>query len=340
MFAHDTDLAKQFSESPSNKQPTDAMSLAYDSALNSAIAALQGKFVESAAMSEDAIDKMVVFHRQFENETSSRLPAITIEERLVLNTVLGLDAPLSTTYEQANVVFKLGQFLNRDKIKLGVSESVARYHLNSDLQREDLRSRDILKDLRDRLLLEAEHSLLGRILPLRDYKPSSHNDYAAMIRLQDIEDKIQTADDSLSGALLDQASLQEKPLDIKSIQNLIRPNEALVMHNGISEFGLVTICIESDRWTVKLRKLEPGQIKQLDGDEKLLSAAVHSPNEPSPDLDASTPNWPAESSYRLFDSFFGDVQNCLEGKTHILLATDADYFALPWNALLTSPSPR
>jgi hypothetical protein len=36
---------------------------------------------------------------------------------------------------------------------------------------------------------------------------------------------------------------------------------------------------------------------------------------------------------------FGGVKDCLQGTKHILLATDPDFFSVPWNALLTASPP-
>jgi CHAT domain-containing protein len=96
--------------------------------------------------------------------------------------------------------------------------------------------------------------------------------------------------------------------------------------------GLVTACITSENITFNVQKLDAAEQQQFTIDEKLLSAAVHSTNQPSADLDSE---FPAQSSYRLYQIFFGSVGTCLKNKDHILLATDPDFFALPWNAMLT-----
>ena len=86
---------------------------------------------------------------------------------------------------------------------MGLSERVARQELNSDLQREDIRTRDRLKDLRDRIMNEATDTLFARILPIRDYTAVQNNDFGYLIRLEDIEDKIANANDQLRQSVPD-----------------------------------------------------------------------------------------------------------------------------------------
>jgi CHAT domain-containing protein len=168
--------------------------------------------------------------------------------------------------------------------------------------------------------------------------PVKNNDFGYLIRLEDIEDKIANADDQLRDSVPG-LSIQngDKPIELNVIQRYIRPNEALLLHIVVSGIGLVTTCIDSNSWALNFTTLDQPEIKQLIIDEKLLSASVHGTHEPSSTLDA---NFPAESSYRLYKLFFGGVEACLTNKTHILLATDADFFALPWNALLTEAPPQ
>ena len=49
--------------------------------------------------------------------------------------------------------------------------------------------------------------------------------------------------------------------------------------------------------------------------------------------------FPFESANRLFRFFFGASNGCTTGKAHILLATDPDLFAEPWNAFVTDLPP-
>ena len=96
----------------------------------------------------------------------------------------------------------------------------------------------------------------------------------------------------------------------------------------------VTTCVTSDGWTFSSSETSVSEWRQLAADEKLVSAAVRGTYSPSRELDST---FPTSSSYDLYRAFFGDVETCLRGKTHILLATDPDFFSIPWNALLTKP---
>jgi hypothetical protein len=246
--------------------------------------------------------------------------------------MLGINSPHISTSEQANTLFKLEQFLNRDKVKLGLNERAARQELRSDLQREDIRTRDRLKDLRSRIMNEAVGTLFARIMPIRTYTPVHNNDFGFLIRLEDIEDKIANANDQLRHSVPDSPDEStDDPKGLHAIQKLIKPNEALLLHVFVGGIGLVTTCVDSSNWTFDFAAFDQPQLMQMIIDEKLVSAAVHGTHEPSALLDSS---FPAESSHRLYRLLFGGAEACLKGKTHILLATDADLFALPWNAFV------
>jgi CHAT domain-containing protein len=261
---------------------------------------------------------------------------VTIEERAILALILASNVPHISTVYQADALFKLAQYLNRDKEKLGVNERVSVRQLNSDLQREDIRTRDRLKDLRERMLDDATTSLLARVLPIRPYTVVQNVDFGSLLRLEDIEDKITNADEQLRRTVPDFSSQgADRLVDLSEAQRLLRSNEALVLHNvGV---GLVTTCINSDTWTFKYTPLTKSDTQQRSIDEKLLMAAVHGTNQPSADLDSS---FPAESAYQTYQLFLGGLEGCLKGRNHILLATDPDFFALPWNALLVEPAPK
>jgi CHAT domain-containing protein len=255
-----------------------------------------------------------------------------MEERLILSAILAKNSQHIATYSEANSLFKLAQFLNRDKGKLGLNESALRQELKSDLRREDYRTRDRLSDLRDEVMDQATQSLLGRILPIRGYVHVTDNDYGFLLRLEDIEDKIASANDQLEQSDPEFFKRRvDSPINLSVIQQLIQPSEALVIHNIVTGIGLVTTCVDSKNWTFNFAKFEKSAIQQLMIDEKLVSAAVHGTHEPSATLDSS---FPVSNSHRLYQLFFGGIEACLNGKTHILLATDADFFSLPWNALL------
>jgi hypothetical protein len=92
---------------------------------------------------------------------------------------------------------RVGQYLNRDKAKLGLAARAIRENFEFDLEREEARTRDRVQDLRDKLMDQAVDSLLGRILPLRSYTPSEKNDQPFIMRLEYLEDKIDRVDDQI-----------------------------------------------------------------------------------------------------------------------------------------------
>jgi CHAT domain-containing protein len=116
---------------------------------------------------------------------------------------------------------------------------------------------------------------------------------------------------------------------------LLRPSEALVLHAAAGGSGLVTTCITSTGWTFHVKALDKLALQQFVMDEKLLSAAVRGTHRPSVALDTS---FPTDASHRLYQTLLGGIEQCLRDKSHILLATDPDFFSLPWNALLAKPA--
>jgi len=185
---------------------------------------------------------------------------------------------------------------------------------------------------------ETSDALLSLILPIRPHSPSKNNDYAALSRLEEIEDKIATADEQLNRTapnFFERSA--ESAIDLHRTMRLLRPNEAIVVHAYAGYEGLVTTCINSESWTFYVQALDASGLQRLAIDSKLLLAAVHGTHEPSSVLDAG---FPSESAHHLFKVYFGGIEACLNGKTHILLATDPDLFALPWNALLTTEAPE
>ena len=177
-------------------------------------------------------------------------------------------------------------------------------------------------------------------MPIHAHQIVANQDFSYLIRLEDIEDKIDTADQIIKSTIgsTGPQSLDE-PLELAAAQRLLKPDETLVIHNIMTGLGLVTQCIDNNQWNYRISMLSKDEISQLTADTKLLSTAVHNSDQPSAKLDAS-PSFPAESSYRLFKLFFAGAGECLSGKDHVLLATDADFFSIPWNALLTAQPPR
>jgi CHAT domain-containing protein len=336
LLSDDPERADQLLGSANPVAGQDGQYESYVVALKSLIAARRNRFDESIALSRTALDKIVSFHNSFENESASYLPAISIPERAVLATISGFSASHVESYDNANAVFRLEQFLNRDKGKLGLNKKVVQQDQRSDLLREEVRSRDRLQELRDRIMYDAVDALLPRIIPIKQPSISKDNDYTFLTRLESIEDRIITADDRLraisgtsaGGGVDGNAGLREA-------QRLIRPNEALVTH--VMALGvLLTTCVNSDGWEFRLSKPDQAGLQQITIDTKLLMATVRGTHDPSPDLDSS---FPMESANRLFNHYLGSISGCLKNKTHILLATDPDLFTLPWNALLTEPPP-
>ena len=332
ILCNDVDLAERVESSTVNEVPGNLQTDAYKDALDSLIAARRGGFDRSTSLLDTSRLKIEAYHDRFEAETADQLPAISAEERAVIGTILEMDLPHAATAIQRDVLFKVGQFLNRDRTKLGLNQSVNRRALKSDLQREDAFTRDRLRDLRDRLLRDATTSLLSRALPIRTASVVRDNDFSVLIRLEDVEDKLVLSDESFSrGGLSDNQS----STSLGKIQKLLKDNEALIIHNVVPN-GLAVQCLSSQKWMSGVSNYNQSEILQLTSDEKKLSESLHAANLPLPQLDNSA-RFPFDSASRLFRLFFGRSAECLKGKTHILLATDPDFFALPWNALVTEP---
>jgi CHAT domain-containing protein len=332
LLADDADLAEKFVTIASTDTLAPQFS-GYQSLLKSYIAARRDQFDASYELVETALEKITLFYQSFADESASRLPAISFEERLVMGAVLGRLVPHISTPKQADVVFRLQQFLNRDKSKLSLSAKVARQLLTSDLQKEDVRSRDRLKDLRERIMGEAVERLLARTLPIREYAPSKDNDYAFLTRLEDVEEKIvdtaaelhriMPAYDGLSG---------DSSVGLAEVRRLLKPDEALVVHVALAGRGLVAACITSGNSVFDYSPIAAAELQQLVIDAKLVSAALRGTHAPSIEQDSG---FPVDNSFHLYQVFFGKLATCLNGRRHILLAPDADFLALPWNALLT-----
>ncbi len=158
------DLADEFISAANGTDPMDDQFASYDLLLRSFIAARRNKFGESISLAQQGLERIRAFHRLAESESSARLPALGIEERLVLGLIVGMNAPHTSTFEQANSLFQLQQYLNRDKGKLVLNAAVARRGLKSSLQQEDLRSRDRMQELRDTILLYLLVSFLSKII--------------------------------------------------------------------------------------------------------------------------------------------------------------------------------
>jgi CHAT domain-containing protein len=331
LLAGDLDQAEQYTSGTGKIENTRIG--AYDQIIQSYIAARRTDFAKSIELLSGALTKITAYHHEFANESPSKLPTISLEERLVLNGLLSHLAPNISSAQQADTIFRLEQFLNRDKAKLSLGNRIARLSANSDLQREDLRTRDRLKDLRERIMLESTRQLLSRTLPIKAYTPGLPNDFAFLTRLEQIEGKISTVDEAIRRSSPELEILaNENMLPLVSAQRLLKPNEVIVSHVVLPGIGLAISCVTDERYQFVINKLSPSDLNQLLVDEKLIQAALRSINEPSPELDSS---FPVESAFRLYRTLLGPIEACLDKKPSVFLATDADLFAIPWNALLT-----
>jgi hypothetical protein len=231
----------------------------------------------------------------------------------------------------------MAQLLNKDRSKLGLTARISRQPLKLDLQREDLRTRDRLMDIRDRVMDDAVRTLITRIVtpPKKDQTTPQKVDAALMQRLEEIEDKIVIADQQIQKGFKNISNISEELLTkIESIQDILRPDEALVVHN-ITPFGISQICIVGDGVHFHFEPVPIDKAKQAGIDQKVILAAVHAEYAPSPVLDES---FPSDSAYRIYTLLLGRIEGCIRNKSHLLLATDPDLFAFPFNALLTAPT--
>jgi CHAT domain-containing protein len=333
LLAGDLDQAKSYAASRPD-QPESTRIAAYELIIQSYITARENEFSNSIVSLDAALTKISLYHHEFSDESPSKLPTISFEERAVLTAILSLLAPnAASSPQQADSVFRLEQFLNRDKAKLSLSAKVARQSASSDLQKEDIRTRDRLKDLRERLMQEGANQLLSRTQPIKSYTSSKTNDFAFLIRLEEIEGKIATIDEEIhksTPGLGQQAN--ERMLSLEEAKRLLAKDEAIVSHVLIPGKGIAISCVTAEQYQFRINAFSPPELKQLLVDDKLVSAALRSINEPSRELDAS---FPAESAFRLYRATLGPIESCLDRKSIIFLATDADLFSTPWNALLT-----
>ena len=181
---------------------------------------------------------------------------------------------------------------------------------------------------------DAVRTLIARIAapPEKDQSSSQKVDTFPLQRLEEIEDKIEIADQQIQNYKNASHQFLNK---IATAQNILRLDEALILHN-ITPFGIAQICITTDRVQFHPEPFFPiEKAKQVGADEKVILAAVHAEYAPSPTLDES---FPSDSAYRLYTLLFGGISDCITNKTHLLLATDPDLFAFPFNALLTAPA--
>jgi CHAT domain-containing protein len=333
-LAGSLELAEQFATLPASDTPLTLRLSAYKSVLDAYFSASHQHFGEAIARIGKALEAMEAFHQTFATELASHLPSISIEERNVLGTILGLVSSHISSPAEANVVFQLEQFLNRDKSKLSLSDRVARQALRSDLEREDLRTRDRLKDLRERSMADITDRLITRTATYQAYAPRSGTDYALLTSLERIEETIANIDIELKESIPDLSKRRSSAsIELTAVQRLLKPNEALIVHVTLAGIGIVSTCVSSDNAVFSLQQMSATEARQLVVDTKLVSAALRASHAPSRELDS---DFPAENSFHLYQAMFGGIETCIMGKTHLLLATDADLLTLPWNAFLSA----
>lgn len=165
--------------------------------IESLISARQDKHADSLAYAEQGLASFRAYQSRFNSMSESQSPAMSIDEKIILGLILGYNTRFIKTRVQFDLIFQLGQYLNRDKAKLGLAARAIRENFEFDLEREEARTRDRVQDLRDKLMDQAVDSLLGRILPLRSYTPSEKNDQPFIMRLEYLEDKIDRVDDQI-----------------------------------------------------------------------------------------------------------------------------------------------
>jgi hypothetical protein len=334
LLCEDIDLAERVEKSPVAQITESVQVDAYRDALDSLIAARRGKFDNSISLLERSRSKIEEFHRQFEAETIDQLPAISAEERVVVSSILAMDLPQARSLSQENTLFKVGQFLNRDRTKLGLNQSVSRRGLRSELQREDASTRDRLRDFRDRLLRDTTAKLLSGVFPIRPPSVVKH-DFSVLFHLEDIEDRLLIEDRVVVGEVDRHAN--ESTRDIASVQGLLKNDEALILQNLVPN-GLAVQCLTSKELVSRVTVYQQPEIAQLIDDEKKITDLLHSSAPPVKQMDNSS-QFPFEGANRLFRFFFGASNDCISGTAHILLATDPDLFAEPWNAFVTDLPP-
>ncbi len=333
LLAGDFRLADRYAQGSQADQSENRIIRTYDLLLQSLAAAGQKDYTRSQGLAHEGIEQLHLYLHGFEPLSSNWSPTLRSEERLVLGAILGVNAEQATSTEARDTLFDIAQLLNSDRSKLGLAARISRQGLKLDLQREDLRTRDRLRDVRDRLMDDVVRTLITRVVtpPKKDQGDSQKIDASPMQRLEEIEDKIVIADQETRNAY--RKTPTEFLPNINPLQKVIRPDEALVLHT-VTPLGIVQVCVTNQAVRLHFEPALADKAKQVGIDEKLILAAVHAEYPPSPTLDES---FPSDSAYRLYTLLFGGIADCISDKSHLLLATDPDLFALPFNALLTNP---
>jgi len=196
LLAGDFQLVDEYARASQPEQSETPQIREYDLLLQSLTAAGQQKFPRSLRLAREGVEQLHLNLRGFEPLSSNWSPTLRSEERTILGAILGVNAEKATNTEDKDTLFDIAQLLNSDRSKLGLTARISRQALKLGLQREDLRTRDRLRDIRDRLMDQAVRTLITRIvaLPNKDQSGSQTVDASPMQRLEEIEDKIVIAD--------------------------------------------------------------------------------------------------------------------------------------------------
>jgi CHAT domain-containing protein len=335
LLGGDFQLADEYGRASQPEQSENPQIRAYDLLLQSLAAAGQKDFQRSLRLAREGMEQFHLFLRGFETLSSNWSPRLRSEERVVLGAILGANAEKPKSTGGEDTLFDIAQLLNSDGSKLGLTARISRQALKLDLQREDLRTSQRLRDVRDRLMDEAVRTLITRFatsLLKKDQGSPQKVDASPMQRLEEIEDKIAIADQQIQNS--HEHIFQEFLTKIGAARDILRSNEALVLYN-ITPLGISQICIIGDGVHFHFEPVPIDKAKQVEIDQKVILAAVHAEYAPSPTLDES---FPSDSAYRLYTLLFGGIADCIRNKTDLLLATDPELFAFPFNALLTAPA--
>jgi hypothetical protein len=222
LLSGDFQLADQYARASQPEQSENPQIRSYDLLLQSLAAAGQKDFQRSLRLAREGVERLHLFLREFEPLSSNWSPTLRSEERVVLGAILGVNAEKPTTAEDKNTLFDIAQLLNSDRSKLGLTARISRLALKLELQREDLRTRDRLRDIRDRLMDDAVRTLIKRIVepPKADQSSPQSVDASPMQRLEEIEDKIIIADQQTQNVY---KHISQKLLtEIEDVRNILR----------------------------------------------------------------------------------------------------------------------
>jgi hypothetical protein len=234
LLGGDFELADEYARASHLEQSDNPQRRANVLLLQSLTAAAQRDFPRSLRLAHEGVEKLYLFLRGFDTLSSNWSATLYSEERLVLGDILGINAERVASAEDKDTLFGIAQLLNSDRSKLGLTTRISRQALKLDLQREDVRTRDRLKDVRDRLMDEAVRTLITRIVtsPKKDQGSPQKVDASSMHRLEEIEDKIAIADQQIRDS--HEHISQEFLTKIGAAQDILRPKEALVLQTSLS----------------------------------------------------------------------------------------------------------